>query len=166
MLNVCPVCRNVNQPDATACRYCGTGLVPPAPPTTSEPRARRRWPWVLGGLALLLIAGFAGITLLFTGGGASAAQSMSLVVGTDTGTALQFEPKSVQAPANTPVKLTFENRAQVPHNLTFQSGVDAKTAGQVPAGQQETISFTTPAAGTYKFDCTIHPGMEGQLVVK
>jgi plastocyanin len=167
LLNVCPICRNVNQDDATMCRYCGTTLTPPSPEPVAQARRRRRWPWAVGSLALLLVVGLGGLGLLLGGGGAAAAPAAPVVVGTDTATALQFEPRSVTAPANSQINLTFRNLATLPHNLTFQSGpIDARTQEQLPAGQEETLSFTTPAPGTYPFVCTIHPGMEGQLVVQ
>jgi plastocyanin len=167
-MNVCPVCRNVNQRDATACRYCGTTLTPPAPETSAAPAARpRRWPWILGTLALLLVIGVTGFSFLGGGGsGAAAGSAQAIQVGTDAGTALQFAPKSVEASAKTKIALTFNNRATLAHNLTFQNVIGAKTSDQVPAGQSETITFTTPDPGTYTFVCTIHPGMAGQLVVK
>jgi len=166
-MNICPVCRNVNQRDATLCRYCGTALTPPPPEDAVQPvaRRRRRWPWVTGGLALLLVVGLTGAAFL---GGGGAPQTAALQVGTDPGAALQFVPNSIEAPPNTPVNLTFVNQATVPHNLAFapETGITAATSVNVPAGAQETISFQTPAPGTYQFVCTIHPGMEGQLSVQ
>ncbi len=167
-MNVCPVCRNVNQRDATACRYCGTTLTPPPPEVVAAPTPHpRRWPWIVGAIAILLVIGVTGVSLL-GGGGAQAAGggAKTLEVGTDSGTALQFEPKTVQAPPNTKVSLTFNNHAALAHNLTFKAPIGAATAQQVEAGKSDTISFTTPGPGTYPFDCTIHPGMEGDLVVK
>ena len=166
-MNVCPVCRNVNQRDATVCRYCGTTLTPPPPETVAAPVARpRRWPWIVGALALVLVIGVTGFSFLGGGGGAAGGTAQAIQVGTDTDAALQFAPKSVEAPPKTKIELTFNNRASLAHNLTFQNGIDAKTSDQVPAGTSQTITFTTPDPGTYKFVCTIHPGMEGQLVVK
>lgn len=167
-MNVCPVCRNVNQRDATVCRYCGTTLTPPPPETVAAPAARpRRWPWIVGALALVLVIGVTGFSFLGGGGGGAAGgTAQAIQVGTDTDAALQFAPKSVEAPPKTKIELTFNNRASLAHNLTFQNGIDAKTSDQVPAGTSQTITFTTPDPGTYKFVCTIHPGMEGQLVVK
>ena len=105
-------------------------------------------------------AGGGGVTGGATGG-------TTLTVGTDTGTANQFVPATVEAPANTAVTLTFTNNStSTPHNLTFQEGITAKTSPAVAAGASETLQFTTPGAGSYTFVCTLHPGMEGTLTVK
>ena len=101
-----------------------------------------------------------------TGSGGGSGAVTNLTIGTDTGAELKFVPNTAQAPANTPVKLTFDNKSTQPHNLTFQEGISAKTADTVAPGSSETISFTTPAAGSYKWVCTLHPGMEGTLTVK
>ena len=54
----------------------------------------------------------------------------------------------------------------VPHNLTFGDPIDAGTAVTVAPGDSEVIEFTAPEAGEYTFVCTLHPGMEGVLVVE
>ena len=110
------------------------------------------------------------------GAGASAAASASpatggdvveITVGTDTGTANEFDPIEVSVPAGANVRLVFENRSDtVPHNLTFGDPIDAATATTVPPGESETIEFTAPTEpGEYTFVCTLHPGMEGVLIV-
>lgn len=119
-----------------------------------------------GAIALALVLTACG------GGGASntgsggAAGGTTITIGTDTGANLKFDPATAEAPANSPVKLVFNNKSTQPHNLSFQQGISAKTADSVAPGASETIQFTTPAAGTYKWVCTIHPGMEGTLTVK
>lgn len=91
----------------------------------------------------------------------------TITIGTDTDAALKFVPAQVETTANTKVKLVFENKStSQPHNLAFKQGISAKTATLIMPGKSETLEFTTPAAGTYDFVCTIHPGMEGQLIVK
>ena len=100
-----------------------------------------------------------------TGGGTGGATAIT--IGTDKAAELKFIPTTAEAPANTQVQLTFRNDStSQPHNLVFQEGITAKTADLVAAGASETLEFTTPGAGDYKFVCTIHPGMEGTLTVK
>ena len=110
------------------------------------------------------------------GAGASATASASpatggdvveITVGTDTGTANEFDPVEVSVPAGASVRLVFENRSDtVPHNLTFGDPIDAATATTVPPGESETIEFTAPTEpGEHTFVCTLHPGMEGVLIV-
>ncbi len=100
-----------------------------------------------------------------TGGGTGGGSAIT--IGTDKAAELKFIPTTAEAPANTQVQLTFRNDSDSqPHNLVFQEGITAKTADLVAAGASETLEFTTPGAGDYKFVCTIHPGMEGTLTVK
>ncbi|HET9852911.1 MAG TPA: PQQ-dependent sugar dehydrogenase, partial [Candidatus Limnocylindrales bacterium] len=94
------------------------------------------------------------------------AETVEATVGTDTGAALAFDPASVTVPAGSTVELTFENRATVPHNLTFSGAVTAATATIVDPGATETIEFTAPDPGEYAFVCTLHPGMGGTLNVE
>jgi plastocyanin len=100
-----------------------------------------------------------------TGGDSSG--PVAITIGTPTDASLVFEPTTAEAPANTPVRLTFTNNStSLPHNLKFSDGITAGTSDLVAAGASETIEFTTPGAGSYKFICNIHPGMEGTLTVR
>lgn len=96
---------------------------------------------------------------------APSGEIVDITVGTDTGAALKFEPGEVSVPAGADVRLTFEDRSTVPHNLTFQGPPNVATATIVAAGASETLQFTAPEAGDYAFVCTLHPGMGGKLVV-
>ena len=98
------------------------------------------------------------------GGGGEA---VSLTVGTDTGSALEFDPTAITAPAGATVQLTFENRAAgVPHNLTFRDPINQATATTVAPGASEDLEFQAPDPGDYQYVCTLHPGMEGTLTVE
>jgi aldose sugar dehydrogenase len=102
------------------------------------------------------------------GSAGSGGEVVELVVGTDTGTANEFDPTEISVPAGATVRLVFENRSDsVPHNLTFGDPINAATATTVMPGDSETIEFTAPAeAGEYTYVCTLHPGMDGTLVVE
>ena len=95
-----------------------------------------------------------------------AGEVVEITVGTDSGTALLFDPLEVTVPAGATVRLTFNNESTVPHNLTFGDPINAGTATIVDPGASETIEFTAPEAGEYTFTCTLHPGMDGTLVVE
>ena len=98
---------------------------------------------------------------------AAAGEVVEITVGTDTGTANEFDPVEISVPAGATVRLTFENRSDsVPHNLTFGEPINVATATTVQPGESETIEFTAPDPGDYTFVCTLHPGMEGTLVVE
>ena len=89
-----------------------------------------------------------------------------LMIGTKTGAELQFDPDDVKVPSGATVSITFENRASVPHNLTFTAPINAATEPVVAPGTSATLEFTAPAPGEYGWACTIHPGMQGKLEVE
>jgi len=51
-----------------------------------------------------------------------------------------------------------------PHNATFTQGQPA--GGNIGTTQGTTVSRTFPAAGSYPYTCTLHPGMNGVVVVQ
>jgi plastocyanin len=91
---------------------------------------------------------------------------VEITVTTDTGSALKFQPAQITVPAGATVRLTFSNQATVPHNLTFDDPIGAATENVVDPGASQTIEFIAPDPGDYTFVCTLHPGMEGTLVVE
>ena len=95
-----------------------------------------------------------------------AGEVTNLTIGTKTGDELEFDPKEVSVPAGAQVKLTFENRASLPHNLTFKAPVTAATAPIVAPGESDTIEFAAPEPGDYLFACTIHHSMQGIFTVE
>lgn len=95
-----------------------------------------------------------------------AGDATPLTIGTRTGTELEFEPDEVSVPAGARVAVTFENRASLPHNLTFSAPINVATSPAVDPGASETIEFAAPEPGDYEFACTLHPGMAGTLTVE
>ena len=91
---------------------------------------------------------------------------VEITVGTDDGTELLFDPTEIVVPAGATVRLTFVNESTMPHNLTFGDPINAATEVIVDAGAEETIEFVAPEAGEYTYVCTLHPGMDGTLVVE
>jgi len=73
---------------------------------------------------------------------------------------IQFAPKSVTAKVGQTVKWT--NDDSVDHNVTATSGETFKSSN---FGQGANYSHKLTKAGTVKYVCTIHPGMEGTIVV-
>jgi plastocyanin len=96
---------------------------------------------------------------------APAGETVEITVGTDTGAELKFDPPQVTIQAGTTVRVTFENRSSMPHNLTFQAPINVATATVVEPGSSETVEFKAPDPGEYAFVCTLHPGMAGTLIV-
>jgi plastocyanin len=97
---------------------------------------------------------------------ASPGEAVELTAGTDTDAQLKFDPADLTVKAGADVRVTFENRATVPHNLTFEAPINVATASVVAPGTSEAVEFVAPAAGEYTFVCTLHPGMEGKLIVE
>jgi len=95
-----------------------------------------------------------------------AGEAAEIAVATDTGGALTFDPAEITVTAGATVRLTFTNKATVPHNLTFDDPIDVATETVVDPGASQTIEFTAPEAGEYTYVCTLHPGMEGTLLVE
>jgi AhpD family alkylhydroperoxidase len=91
---------------------------------------------------------------------------IQVAIGTDTGAELKFDPTEMTVQAGAEVEVSFENRASVPHNLTFQEPITIATSTVVAPGSVEAVRFTAPAPGEYPFVCTLHPGMTGMLTVK
>jgi len=126
-------------------------------------------------VAVMLVAGACGAqnqpttnpaTAPASPGSAPSGTTVEITVSTDMGTKLRFEPGEVAVPAGADVRLTFENRSSVPHNLTFQGPPNVATSTVVAAGASEVLEFKAPGAGDHAFVCTIHPGMGGTLVVE
>ena len=73
---------------------------------------------------------------------------------------IAFDPKSVTVKVGQ--KVTWTNDDSVDHNVTSQSGETIKSQN---FGKGATFSFTPTKAGTIKYVCTIHPGMDATLTV-
>jgi plastocyanin len=73
---------------------------------------------------------------------------------------IAFDPKSVSVKVGQ--KVTWTNDDTVAHNVTATSGGDFKSKDFNQGG---TFSFTPTKAGTVKYVCTLHPGMEATLTV-
>jgi plastocyanin len=126
---------------------CGGGTSPSSTPATAPPNASSS-PTASGPTS-----------------SAPSGEGVQITIGTDTGTELKFDPAELTVQAGADVRVTFENRASVPHNLTFQAPISVATETVVAPGTSETVEFTAPAPGEYAFVCTLHPGMGGRLIV-
>ena len=68
----------------------------------------------------------------------------------------EFEPASLAVEAGTTVTWVWEGRA--PHDVVGQGF-------ETPGQSSGTFRYTFEQPGTYAYECTIHPGMEGTIVV-
>jgi len=74
---------------------------------------------------------------------------------------LQFEPKDVTVKVGSTV--TWKNLEDIPHNVVAEEGADFESD---TFGKDGTYEFKAEKAGSVKYVCTIHPGMEGTLTVE
>ena len=99
-------------------------------------------------------------------GGATGAQQLKL-----TAQNIAFSQPTLDATAGTPIDLSFDNEdAGTPHNVVIHQGDVNGTAvftGAVFPGVATRV-YNVPAltAGTYTYQCQVHPNMQGTLTVK
>jgi plastocyanin len=84
------------------------------------------------------------------GGGGGTAVSMKNI---------QFSPKSVTVKVGQTV--TWTNDDSVDHNVTASDGTFKSSS----FGHGATFKWKATKAGTFKYTCTIHPGMDGTITV-
>jgi cytochrome c oxidase subunit 2 len=81
-----------------------------------------------------------------------------------------FEQATLEAPADTPFKIEFENKdASIQHNVAIHEGSISGPEvfkGEIFPGPDKRV-YDVPAlkAGAYEFNCTVHPNMTGTLTV-
>lgn len=90
----------------------------------------------------------------------AASSTHPVIVQNPSGTPDSFyEPDSVRVRVGQ--FITFTNRDSDPHDVTAYSGAFA--SGPIPAGGTWRWVFTRP--GTYRYFCTLHPEMHGEIIV-
>ncbi len=104
---------------------------------------------------LLLGAGFAASSAPV---GAALGSAKPVIIGVK---GLSFDPKKVTAAPGATINFVW--RQNVAHNIVFddKSAPKAKTQNK---GMWATKANAKP--GTYKYKCTLHPGMAGEIIVK
>ncbi|MGI8925640.1 MAG: hypothetical protein ACR2HN_03205 [Tepidiformaceae bacterium] len=85
----------------------------------------------------------------------------------------RFPQKTLVAAPNSDIVVSFENKGRALHNVHFLTAKDGQTLvpgakGEIlPGAQTANLSFKTPAAGNYFYQCDVHPDqMTGTLEVK
>jgi plastocyanin len=92
-----------------------------------------------------------------SGGGSAQALKAGDVIGMKS---LHFKPDHVQVPVGQ--EITWKNDESVGHDVKADSGADFSSK---TFGKDKTYSFTPTKAGTIKYECTLHPGMDGTIDV-
>ena len=118
-----------------------------------------------------LILAFSALALVLAGCGGSddepattpAAQPPASTAAPDGGAVkdIRFDPEAVDVKVGQTV--TWTNQEPVNHNVVADSGASFKSRN---FGEGGTYSFKAAKPGTVKYECTLHPGMEGTLTVK
>lgn len=102
-----------------------------------------------------------------TGGGTVAVVDGEVAISADD---LEFDASTIEAPAGAEFTITFTNNESQPHNVAIYSeeGGDEIVIGEVITGPDATTQVVVPAleAGTYYFQCDVHPDMNGAVVVE
>lgn len=127
-----------------------------------------RRPIVIGGIALALLAAGCGSS----GGGSSGTSAAPASSGGSSGPVtkidmknIQFNPKTITVPKGTTVE--WVNEDSVSHDVNKDSGPGPDfSSGSGNIGNGGTYKVTFDTAGTIKYECTVHPGMTGTIVVK
>ncbi len=120
---------------------------------------------VVAGVAML--AGGVAVASLGTegeGGGGEAGTSLEIVA-----VNLAFQPTSITVPAGKPFQIVFTNQdAGVQHNVQIFGNPDFSGtplfSGDLVTGPGK-VTYDVPAldAGTYAFNCVVHPSMTGTM---
>jgi plastocyanin len=76
---------------------------------------------------------------------------------------LAFSPNPLTVNSGETVTFAF---GAVAHNVTFDTPGGATPADIPGTNSNVSIGRTFTTAGTYRFHCTIHPGMAGSVVVR
>jgi len=74
----------------------------------------------------------------------------------------QFGPAVLNVPVGT--KVTWTNDDSDPHTVTSET--DPKLFKSPPLDTGESFAFTFDKVGTYRYFCSIHPRMQGVVVVQ
>jgi plastocyanin len=80
---------------------------------------------------------------------------------TASGTA--WDTTSLDMTAGAQVSVEVTNQDSIEHNFTF---AEANADEDIEGGEDATVTFTAPAAGSYEFFCKYHPSaMKGTVTV-
>ena len=73
-----------------------------------------------------------------------------------------FAPATITVPAGT--RVVWTNRDDIPHTVT--SADDPKVMKSKPLDTDDSFAFTFAHPGTYRYFCSLHPHMEGSVIVR
>ena len=92
-----------------------------------------------------------------TGGGGGGTEIQLTASGT------AWDKTSLDMTSGAEVRVEVTNQDSIEHNFTF---AEANADQDVEGGEDATVTFTAPAAGSYEFFCKYHPSaMRGTVTV-
>ena len=106
-------------------------------------------------IAGLALAAAAPAVTTAAGAGAGATKTVTLKD-------ISFSPRSLTISKGTAVAFAFRDGGTT-HNVTSTAGRRFKTIPDRSAGS---VRRTFRRAGTYRYQCTLHPGMTGRITVR
>jgi plastocyanin len=113
--------------------------------------------WVAGFVSAVIIA----VVLLLSGSPIATAADPPSATNADVKIDnFSFGPQTITVPVGATV--TWTNHDDIPHTSVSTDGVFKSKVMDT----DEKFSYTFARAGTYRYYCSIHPKMTGQVVVK
>ena len=102
---------------------------------------------------LVSVSAFCALAALSAGAAVAADQSVSI-------SGFAFNPATVTV--NVGDSVTWTNNDDVPHTATADNG--SFNTGQLGSGDSDSVTFKS--AGTFAYHCSVHPSMNGTVVVQ
>jgi plastocyanin len=80
---------------------------------------------------------------------------------------VQFDTDCLASPAGQAFTLDFDNQDSAQHNVAIYDGGETLYRGRIiEAGESITYEVDPLDAGSYTFQCDVHPQMDGAFVVE
>jgi plastocyanin len=112
----------------------------------------------------ILWSGVTLVALLLGGSAIYAAQVDNAPAGNATVNIDNFSFTPAGITIATGTKITWNNRDDIPHTIT--DAADQRAFKSAPLDTGDTFAFMFSKAGTYHYFCSLHPHMQGTVVVK
>src|SRR5262249_43494112 len=77
-----------------------------------------------------------------------------------------FQPSTITVPAGSLVRWTFRNPSGVAHNVTSSGDPGFASSSPQITGDGSTFTQLLGAPGTYRYECTLHGGMNATIIVQ
>ncbi|HEX6509529.1 MAG TPA: plastocyanin/azurin family copper-binding protein [Chloroflexota bacterium] len=113
-------------------------------------------------MGVALLAGLGFTTQVHTFASPAAAKHVKITTKTGGPAFFMFSPLKTTVSVGTVVTWT-NTSGQVPHNVRSMT---SSWHFKKDLGPHTSVSYTFTKKGVYKYQCTIHPGMKGQITVK